>query len=85
LIIHIPEKENREIIHHIIYEELTRGIFKEDSRSKLVKIVNDLEGISGVILGCTELPLVIKPSDTDLVLFNTTEIHVKAAIDFVIN
>lgn len=83
----IPEKEDRLIIHNIIYNELVRGIISKESKEKYLNIIHKMEekGIEGVILGCTEIPLLIKQEDLDLVVFDTTSIHSKAAVKFAIN
>lgn len=83
----IPEKSERLFIHSVIIEELIKEVVKPESRKKFIEIVNDLEqkGAQGVILGCTELPLIIKPEDTHLIVFDTLQIHAKAAVDFALN
>ncbi len=80
----VPEEEEREEINRIIFEELCRGIFKEESKSKLKKIGEDLisRGAEGIILGCTELPLVINQKDFKVPVFDTTRIHAEAAVEF---
>lgn len=78
----VPEKENIQKIHKIIFEELIVGDFKESSKETLLDIIHSFSEIEGVILGCTELPLIIKSEDTELPLFDTTELHAKAAVDF---
>ncbi len=79
----VPEKDDREIIHEIIYEELCRGKVKKSSRKELIKIIERLEekGSEGIILGCTELPLLIKEKDVMAPIFNSTKIHSLAAVD----
>ena len=52
------------------------------SKQFLINAINHIESIEGIILGCTELPLIIKPEDTTKILFNTTEIHALAAVDY---
>lgn len=79
-----PNNSEMNEIHRIIYTELCLGIIKKESKDTLVKIIKRLkthENIEGVILGCTELPLIIKPEDTDVTIYNTTEIHCKYAIE----
>jgi len=70
----IPEKQERELLNDIIYKELVRGIFTEESKKHCVKI-----------LGCTELPLLISNADVTTPTFDTTRIHVEKAIDFALN
>ena len=83
----IPNDEDREVIHNIIYNELVRGIIKDDSREKYIKIIDKLidKGAEGVVLGCTEIPLLIKQKDVSIPIFNTTEIHSKAAVRYAID
>ena len=78
----IPNEEEREIVHNVIYNELISGIIKEESRQKFKKIIINLKKNSaeGVILGCTEIPLLIKNKDTDIPVFNTMMIHAKKAV-----
>lgn len=79
-----PNDADKEIVHRIIYDELVRGIFTEPSREQLVKIIVKLqaEGAEGVILGCTELPLIVTPSDSPILTYDTTYLHAQAAVDF---
>jgi aspartate racemase len=83
----IPNDEDREVIHNIIYNELVRGIIKDDSRQKYIKIIDKLvdKGAEGVVLGCTEIPLLIKQKDVSISIFKTTEIHSKAAVRYAID
>ncbi len=76
----IPNQENRTIVHDIIYNELALGIFSESSKQEYLKIINRLreDGAEGIILGCTEIPLLIAQNDVSIPVFNTTEIHAKA-------
>jgi len=80
----IPKKKQRDFIHNVIYNELAQGIIKKNSKIVLLKIVNDLknQGIQGLILGCTELPMIIKKKDVDIPLFDTLIIHMEAAAEF---
>ncbi len=77
----IPEKQDRLLINSIIFEELCLGIAKEDSRKKLLNIVTQLgqAGAEGVILGCTELGILLKQQDTTIPLFDTAIIHATRA------
>lgn len=79
----IPEGSDRELIHKCIYEELVKGIFSDKSRKLFKRIIGDLEarGAQGVILGCTEIPLLIKQKDVDIPVFDTTAIHVRSALN----
>jgi aspartate racemase len=81
----IPSEPDRARLHSIIYDELIHGRFKLASKAAMVTIVESAmrgEGADGVILGCTEFGLLVKPDDLALPLFDTTEIHAKAAMDF---
>ena len=79
----IPKKNGIETIHQIIYHELCEGEIKDSSRQNCIDIINRLvdRGAEGIILGCTELPLLIQPNDIRVPLFNTTKLHAEAAID----
>jgi aspartate racemase len=79
----VPDEADQQIIHDIIYEELCMGVIKDDSRKRYQSIIQKLkaQGVEGVILGCTEITLLIKQDDTDLPIFDTTQIHAKAAIE----
>ena len=82
----IPEAAEREFIHGTITHDLLNGIFKEESKARFLQIMNRLhsQGAEGIILGCTEIPLLIKQHDTKLPLFDTLTIHSLAAVDFAI-
>ncbi len=77
----IPEDKDRDRIHEIIYRELVLGIINDNSRREYIDIINRLanRGAEGIVLGCTEIPLLIKQEDVDIPVFDTTEIHSKAA------
>ena len=80
----IPEEEDRNFIHHCINNELLHNQFLPESKARFLKIIRQLhqQGAEGIILGCTEIPLLIKQEDSSVQLFNTTEIHARAAVDF---
>lgn len=80
----IPEEKDMEIIHNIIYNELVQGIIKESSREEYKRIIKTLQerGAEGVILGCTEIPLLIKQNDVEIPVFDTTEIHAFSAVEY---
>ena len=80
----IPDESEMDVIHQVIYEELCLGKIDGHSRQKYLDVIDRLkgEGAEGVILGCTEIGLLVKQADTDIPLFDTTEIHAKAAVDF---
>ena len=79
----IPEVEERDEIHRVIFEELCRGELTTASKQRYLEIIENMraKGAEGVILGCTEIPLLIKPEDIDLPLFNTAELHAEAALN----
>ena len=79
-----PKDADMDIVHDVIYNELCMGIVKEDSKAEYVRIIDGLaaEGAQGVILGCTEIGLLIKQEDTALPVFDTTEIHAQRAVRF---
>ena len=78
----VPDAEQRAIIHSVIYEELVLGIVTETSRAQYRSIMADLQhrGAEGIILGCTEIELLVGPSDSALPLFPTTRLHASAAV-----
>ena len=78
----IPEKANREIVHRIIYEELVLGKIEPASKAEYLRIIADLAkaGAEGIILGCTEIGLLVSQSDSRLPLFDTARIHALAAV-----
>lgn len=77
----IPSDSDVEIVNNIIYDELCLGIISEKSKSKYIRIINKLkeDGAQGVILGCTEIGLLIGQEDTILPVFDTTQIHATKA------
>lgn len=78
----VPDLAERDAIHRIIFEELCQGVISDASRSVFLDAISALagRGAQGVILGCTEIALLVKPSDTDVPLFDTTQIHVDQAV-----
>jgi aspartate racemase len=76
----VPTEDEQNDINRITYDELVIGAFNNESKIKLLEIIGNY-GVDGVILGCTELPLILKQKDTDVKLFNTLKIHVKAALN----
>jgi aspartate racemase len=79
----IPDEEERLAIHTIVYNELCLGQVKDASREAFKKIIARLEdrGAQGIVLGCTEIPLLVKQEDYALPLFDTTDLHARAAVD----
>lgn len=79
----IPNKSEREYINTVIFDELCAGKINENSRERFIQIIDRLvkeEGAEGVILGCTEIPLLINQEDVDVPVFDTMSIHVEAAV-----
>ncbi len=82
----IPDNKDRILIHNVIYNELCLGVFKEQSKVEFQRIVQSLyeQGAEGVILGCTEIGLLIKQVDTSVLLLDTTQIHAEKAVEFAV-
>ena len=80
----IPQPEEREIIHNVIYNELVVGRIQPQSREQYLRIIKRMieEGAEGIILGCTEIGLLVKQSDCPVPVFDTTRIHAEAAVAF---
>lgn len=80
----VPTEEEKTEIQRVIEEELTFNIIKDSSRDYYLKVIDELaqQGAQGVILGCTEIQMLIKQEDTDLPVFDTTTLHAMAAVDF---
>jgi aspartate racemase len=78
----IPDAEARRRIHRVIYEELCLGVVREESRDAYRAVIRDLveAGAEGVVLGCTEIELLIGPEDSPVPLFATTRLHAEAAV-----
>ncbi|UCD01744.1 MAG: amino acid racemase [Promethearchaeota archaeon] len=80
----VPIKNDRTYIHEAIYGQLAQGIFLNKTKEKFLEIMKKLEegGSEGIILGCTEIPLLIKQEDINIPLFDTLKIHLKSAVDY---
>lgn len=80
----VPDEDDRKFIHSSIFDELALNIFKPETKERYLEIINKLanQGADGIILGCTEIPLLIKQEDLEVPAFDTTKIHADAAIDF---
>jgi len=80
----VPDKGEREIVHNIIYKELCQGVITSESRQSYLEIADRAEsaGADALILGCTEVGLLIQQSDTSLAVFDTTHLHAQAVMDF---
>lgn len=79
-----PDPTGIQIVHDIIYHELVLGVVKDDSRQAYLRVMDGLaqQGAEGIILGCTEITLLVKPEHTALPLFDTTYLHAVAAVDW---
>lgn len=83
----IPDDADRDFIHASIFNELTKGIFNEETKNKYLEIIENLrrDGAQGVIFGCTEISLLINQSDCNVTIYDTTAIHSSAAVDFALS
>ncbi len=82
----VPDPKDQESVNRVIYEELTRGIINNESRKKYVQVIESLteKGTEGIVLGCTEIPLLIKEADCAVPLFDTTLIHAEKALNYAV-
>lgn len=80
----VPDEADREVIHDIIYHELCLGIINEHSKKKYLEIIDSLilKGAEAVILGCTEITMLISQEDCNIPIYDTTRLHAEAAVDF---
>ena len=84
----VPEKSEHQLVAKRIYEELEKGIVKESTLDEFVEIINRMkerDGIEGVILGCTELPLLLNSNNCPIPCFDSVEIHIKKLIELAIS
>ncbi|MEA4913841.1 MAG: aspartate/glutamate racemase family protein [Christensenella sp.] len=79
----IPEGEEIDLVNRVIFDELCLGVVKEDSKAAYLKVIANLQarGAQGILLGCTELGLIVSQEDVSLPLFDTTVIHAKKAVE----
>ncbi|HDM8128163.1 TPA: aspartate/glutamate racemase family protein [Vibrio harveyi] len=79
----VPSSDDQTIVHDVIYNELCKGEVHDDSRQHYLTIIEKLveQGAEAVILGCTEIAMLVEPQHTDVKLYDTTEIHAKAAVE----
>lgn len=80
----IPDDRDREIVNNVIYSELCLGRIIDKSRINYARIIKDLteRGAEGIILGCTEIGLLVRPGDSTVPLFDTTLLHARGAVDY---
>ena len=78
----VPDNEDRDYVHEVIYSELITGVIRDESRQGYLRVIRKLadEGAEGIILGCTEIPLLVHKENTELPLFDTTTLHADAAL-----
>lgn len=79
----IPSNADRDIVHNVIYQELCLGKVNDTSKQEYIRIINDLSnnGADAVILGCTEIGILVKQKDTDVKLYDTTAVHANKAVE----
>jgi len=80
----VPETKDRDLVHRVIYDELIKGVILPSSKEEFRRIVNDLQqnGAQGVVLGCTEIPMLLGDGDVTIPVFDTTQLHAEAALRF---
>lgn len=83
----IPEQDDIEFINYTIYNEFSRNLFLPETKARYLKAISKLKvrGAEGIILGCTEIPLLLNQSDCDILLFDTAKIHSAAGVDHVLS
>jgi aspartate racemase len=83
----VPEEPGRKTVHDVIYRELAQGLVREESRRAYVAVIEGLKerGSEGVILGCTEISMLVRPDDSPLPIFDTTALHAAAAVEFALS
>ena len=82
-LVRLPDAAERETVHRIIYDELVVGKIYPESKAAYRRIIANLvsAGAQGIILGCTEIGLLVKPEDSPVPVYDTTRIHAEAAVD----
>ncbi len=83
----VPDEAGRALVHRVIYEELCQGVVRPESKAAYLDLIEAQrrDGVDGVILGCTEVCMLIGPGDLDLPVFDTTRIHAERALDFALS
>ncbi|MEM6865448.1 MAG: aspartate/glutamate racemase family protein [Bacteroidota bacterium] len=83
----VPGLDDRKTLQSIIYDQLVKGVFTEDSKNKCLDMIHKLklEGAEGIILGCTELPILVQENEIDVPAFDTAKIHVAKAVEFALS
>lgn len=82
----VPNREDRQVVHNVIYQELCLGITSPEAKVKYLRIIDDLivQGAEAIILGCTEIGTLIKPDDANIRIIDTTAIHAAKAVEYAI-
>lgn len=80
----VPDIDDREVVHNVIFKELIKGEVLPKSKKEYIKIISRLEnkGAQGVVLGCTEIPMLVQQGDVNIPIFDTTIIHATAALEY---
>lgn len=83
----VPNGVQRKLVHEVIYNELVQGLLNNRSRNDFITVISDLQenGAEAVILGCTEIAMLVNQNDTRVPLFDTTEIHAQAAVHYALS
>jgi len=83
----VPDKADRNVVHEVIFNELIKGDVLDSSKAKYVEIIEKMEnaGAQGVVLGCTEIPMLVQSEDVNIPIFDTTVIHATAALKYALN
>lgn len=83
----IPSQEDIDYINNAIYTEFAKGVFTAEAKQRFLQIIDTLvaRGAAGAIFGCTEIPILLKPEDVSIPVFDTTLLHATAAVDFVLS
>jgi aspartate racemase len=83
----VPAEDEQAVVHQIVYDELCQGKIRGSSRQSCLEIVEKLtkRGAEGIVLGCTELPLLIRPGDVQVPVFDTTTLHAEAAVEMALS
>jgi len=83
----VPDEPGRTTVHDVIYKELAHGVVREGSRRAYLSVIEELKrrGAEGVILGCTEIPMLVRAGDSSLPVFDTTALHAAAAVEFALS
>ena len=80
----MPDARQREIVHRVIFDELVKGEIRRESREQYIEIIEGLarDGAEGVVLGCTEIGMLVHEKDCRVPLYDTTRIHAEAAVEY---